>query len=109
MTISEKCWLLYVLQCSDGTLYTGITNDVIKRMQLHNSGKGAKYTRSRLPCRLIAKSSLYSKSICAKAEIRFKALSRQRKESFLMEGLDSFLTHALPHLLPKNLDCDENQ
>ena len=44
---------VYVLECSDGTLYTGYTNNLKRRLDVHNSGKGAKYTRARLPCKLV--------------------------------------------------------
>jgi putative endonuclease len=98
---SDTLWVLYVLQCSDGTFYTGITNDISKRLVAHNSGRGAKYTRSRLPCELIAKSSLYSRSICAKAEYKFKKISRQKKEFFVSKGIDTFVTSFVLPLLPE--------
>jgi predicted GIY-YIG superfamily endonuclease len=46
-------WYVYIVRCSDGTLYTGIAKDINKRMQLHNEGKGAKYTRGRRPVELV--------------------------------------------------------
>ena len=58
----------YILKCADGTLYTGFTNDLEKRLKAHNSGKGAKYTRNRLPVRLV-----YSETFSDKRE----AMSRE--------------------------------
>lgn len=107
MMISDKNWIMYVLQCSDGTLYTGITNSIEKRMLTHNAGKGSKYTRSRLPCRVVAKSSCFSKSQCASAEVKFKKLKRKKKESFLMDGLDTFFETI--GLFPKDLDHNEQE
>ena len=52
--MAKACWV-YVLQCGDGSYYTGWTNDLAKRVRSHQSGKGGKYTRSRLPVRLIKK------------------------------------------------------
>lgn len=48
----DKQWLLYILECKDGTLYTGVTNDLKRRLAAHNAGKGAKYTRGRGPLKL---------------------------------------------------------
>lgn len=57
VVMSENCatcnHYVYMLECSDGSLYAGYTNNVAKRLDTHNSGKGAKYTRSRLPCKLV--------------------------------------------------------
>ncbi|MBI4162233.1 MAG: GIY-YIG nuclease family protein [Candidatus Aenigmarchaeota archaeon] len=75
---------MYVLECSDKTLYTGYTDNLEKRVQKHNSGKASKYTRSRLPVKLLASFSFETKSEAMKAEVRFKALSRTEK----LEKLD---------------------
>lgn len=101
MMTSDNCWVLYVLQCSDGTFYTGITNNISKRIKIHNLGKGAKYTRSRSPCTLAAKSSFFSKSHCAKAESKFKRLCRRKKEYFVLEGLDLFFAANFSDLCQK--------
>ena len=61
-------YYVYILKCADGTLYTGFTNDLEKRLKAHNSGKGAKYTRNRLPVRLV-----YSETFRDKRE----AMSRE--------------------------------
>lgn len=72
-------WYVYMVECSDGTIYTGITNDVKARILKHNSGKGAKYTRARRPVKLKAQWKYSSKSASAQAEYTFKKLSRVQK------------------------------
>ena len=70
---------VYILECSDNTLYTGWTTDLKKRISAHNSGKGAKYTKGRLPVRLVYKESYNSKTEALKREYNIKQLSRERK------------------------------
>ncbi|HSY76255.1 MAG TPA: GIY-YIG nuclease family protein [Bacteroidia bacterium] len=72
-------WYVYMLECADGSIYTGITNDVKERVAKHNSGKGAKYTKARLPVVLKAKWKHKDKSEAAKAEYAFKQLTREEK------------------------------
>lgn len=72
-------WYVYILQCADGTLYTGITTDVNRRLNEHNSGKGAKYTRTRLPVMIVAVSEAGSRSEASKEEYRIKQLTREQK------------------------------
>ena len=74
-----KQWVVYILKCSDDTLYTGITNDIENRLKKHNEGKGAKYTRSRLPVKLMKMFEMTDKSHASKEEYRIKQLSRQDK------------------------------
>ena len=69
----------YILECSDGTLYTGWTNDIGKRTQSHSSGKGAKYTRSRLPVKLVYQESFATKQEAMKREAQIKKLTRKKK------------------------------
>lgn len=69
----------YIVACSDGTLYTGYTNDLINRVYTHNSGKGAKYTRSRLPVTLVYHEEYDTKSEAMKREYQIKQLTRQQK------------------------------
>ncbi len=71
-------WFVYIILCSDGTLYTGITNNLEKRLK-HNEGKGAKYTRGRGPVKLMKKFEFESKSDAAKEEYRIKQLNKQQK------------------------------
>ena len=75
----EKCWSVYILRCGDGTLYTGITDDVSARLQAHQSGKGAKYTRGRGPLELVYTESCESHSDAAKREWQIKQLKKSEK------------------------------
>ena len=68
----DKRWVVYLLRCSDESLYCGITNDLGNRLADHNSGKGAKYTRSRMPVELVGVSSEMTKSEAMKLEYRVK-------------------------------------
>ena len=81
-------WYIYVVKCVDSSLYCGITKNVVDRVKKHNSGKGAKYTRSRLPVFLVDYAEVSeSKSQALKAEIKFKRLSRAKKLELLRRGL----------------------
>lgn len=71
---------IYIVQCSNGTLYTGYTTNVEKRVAVHNAGKGAKYTRAHLPVILLASWSFSSKSEALRAEYAIKRLSRAQKK-----------------------------
>lgn len=73
-------WSVYILECADNTFYTGITNDMAKRLVAHNSGKGAKYTLGRLPVRVVYSLDGFSESEARKEEFRIKKLSRKQKE-----------------------------
>jgi len=72
-------WVCYLLQCADGTLYCGITNDLDKRLAAHNAGEGAKYTRGRTPVKLLYRESCADKSAALKREMRIKRMSRNEK------------------------------
>jgi putative endonuclease len=76
-------WIVYLVRCSDNSLYCGITNDLRSRLIDHNSGKGAKYTRSRRPVELIAISPTMTKSEALKLEYRIKRLPANKKLSEL--------------------------
>ena len=76
-------WFVYILRCADDTLYTGITNDVPRRLEQHNAGTASRYTRSRLPAKLAYKESQATRSLALKRELAIKALSRQQKESLI--------------------------
>lgn len=69
----------YILKCADGTLYCGWTNDLEKRLTAHNSGKGAKYTRSRLPVTLVYYEEFETSVEAQKREYRIKKMPRQQK------------------------------
>lgn len=70
---------VYILRCSDDTLYTGYTVDIDNRIKVHNKGLGAKYTRGRIPVTLVYKEICKSKSEAMKREIAIKKLSRKEK------------------------------
>ena len=72
-------YYVYIGLCSDGSLYTGFTNNLHRRFKIHNSGKGAKYTRSRLPIELLYYESFDDKSIALKREYQIKTLSHVEK------------------------------
>ena len=76
-------WYLYILRCGDGSLYTGITTDVEKRLEAHRSGKGAKYTRGRGPLELVYREECGDHSEALKRELEIKALSREEKLKLL--------------------------
>jgi predicted GIY-YIG superfamily endonuclease len=76
-------WLLYVLKCSDKTLYTGITNDLPLRIVRHNSGTASRYTRSRLPVTLLFSERCRGRSSALKKEYAMKQLSRKEKEQYI--------------------------
>ena len=77
--MSDKTWVLYILECKDGTLYTGITDDLPKRFAAHSTGKGAKYTRGRGPLTLLYQELCPTHSDALKREIAVKKLSRVEK------------------------------
>ena len=81
-------WFVYILQCADETLYTGITNDLDKRLQQHNGElkNGAKYTRSRQPVTLVYCESMSSRSEASKREFAIKNLSRLQKQSLIAQA-----------------------
>mgnify|MGYP005634465663 FL=1 len=72
-------WWMYVVECSDGSLYCGVSPDVTARVKKHNTGKGAKYTRGRTPVRLLATWPHPNRSTAQAAEYRFKKLKRSDK------------------------------
>lgn len=78
-------WYVYMLRCSDGSLYTGYTDDPERRETVHNSGKGAKYTRSRLPVKLVYRECYEEKSEALRREIAIKKLSKPQKEALIKE------------------------
>lgn len=76
-------YYVYMLRCRDGSLYSGITTDLTRRLNTHNAGKGAKYTRSRLPVTLAYYEKAEDKSQALKREIELKKLSREKKEALV--------------------------
>lgn len=78
-------WQVYLLECADLSLYCGITNNLNARINTHNAGKGAKYTKGRLPVTLVANSSEMTKSQALKCELYIKKLPRPKKISTLIK------------------------
>ncbi len=86
MSKSTKAWTVYLLRCSDGTLYCGITTDITRRINEHNnSKKGARYTRSRRPVSLIGFKECESHSSAAIQEIKIKKMNREGKLMFFRD------------------------
>lgn len=80
-----KPWFLYLIECVDGSLYTGITVDVAARYAAHCNGTGARYTRSHTPLRLLAYETHPDRSSASKAEYRIKQLTAQEKRKYAGE------------------------
>jgi putative endonuclease len=75
----EMSWVCYLLECADGTLYCGITNDLDRRLVAHNEGEGAKYTRGRAPVKLVYTEVCADKPAALKREMAIKRLPRAGK------------------------------
>lgn len=79
-------WFVYMLRCGDGSLYTGCTNDLPRRLEAHQSGRGAKYTRSRLPVALVYREAAADRSAALRREAAVKRLTRRQKLALIREG-----------------------
>ena len=88
-TSEPKRYYLYVLECGDGTLYTGYTPDIEARLAQHRAGTGAKYTRGRGPLTLLASAEFPTKHDAMSAEYRFKRLTRDKKDALLAKAAAS--------------------
>jgi len=85
-------YFVYILECNDGSLYTGITKDISKRLNEHNlSDKGAKYTKVRRPVKLVYKESSENRSTASKREYAIKKLTRLKKLALIYKGNSSKL------------------
>ncbi|MDM5186506.1 GIY-YIG nuclease family protein [Bacillus sp. DX4.1] len=84
MEKNKHCF--YVVECSDRSYYAGYTNNIEKRLQTHNSGKGARYTRARLPVVLKYMEYHEDKRTAMQAEYHFKQLKRKEKEAYMQKG-----------------------
>jgi putative endonuclease len=80
-----QSWFLYLIECADGAIYTGIAKDPAVRFEQHRTGKGAKYTRSNRPVRLIGQVAYPDRGSATRAEIAFKKLSRAEKRARIPE------------------------
>ncbi len=83
---SPKTQYVYILRCADGTFYTGWTTDLTARVATHNAGKGAKYTKSRLPVDLIYHEEYKAKREAQARERAIKKLTRAQKEALIKNG-----------------------
>ncbi len=83
---TEQGWLVYLLRCADGSLYTGITNDLARRLRAHESGRGSRYTRSRLPVEPVWTRPCASRGEALRLEARIKRLPAARKRRLVIEG-----------------------
>ena len=80
-------WYLYIVECSDGSLYTGITTDIDRRVKEHNNSKrGAKYTRSRRPVTLVMVEEHVSRALAATREAQIKSLTRKQKLELIRDS-----------------------
>ena len=79
-------WTVYILRCADGTLYTGVAIDLEARLSAHRAGKGAKYTRSRLPLRLVYRETRKDRSAALRRELEIKRLTRREKLKLIRRG-----------------------
>ena len=79
----EPIWYVYILQCADGTLYTGITNDLDRRLKAHNAGIASKYTRVRRPVSIVYQEEAGTKGDALRRELQIKSMSRQQKVALL--------------------------
>ena len=80
----EKKDCVYILECNDGTLYTGWTNDIDKRFKAHNDGEGAKYTKGRRPLKLVYLEELETKSEALKRENEIKKMTKDKKRQLIV-------------------------
>ena len=92
----DTSYYVYILKCSDGTLYTGITNDLKRRLDMHNSGVASKYTKSRLPVSYVYIESGLNKSNALKRESAIKKLSRAEKLDLIADPSANEFNGSLP-------------
>lgn len=83
--LTEKTWYLYILRCGDGSLYTGITTDIPRRLRAHRRGTGAKYTRGRGPLELMYQECCGTHSQALRRELEVKSLRRAEKQALWKE------------------------
>lgn len=81
--MNAKQWLIYILRCRDKSFYTGITNQLAERLQAHQAGTASRYTRSRLPVKLVYLESAANRSAATKREGVIKKMSRSQKEDLI--------------------------
>ncbi len=79
--LTAEMWYVYIVRCADRTLYTGVARDLSARLAAHNAGRGAKYTRARLPVKLIYQETVANRSAAQRREHAIKRLSRAEKRA----------------------------
>lgn len=95
-----KKWFMYVVKCSDSTLYTGVTTNISRRVAEHNGGKrGAKYTRPRRPVSLVYWDEYPDRSSALKSEAAFKKLTRDRKLEIISERISILMEGGTPQYI----------
>jgi predicted GIY-YIG superfamily endonuclease len=83
----RKEWTVYILRCGDGSLYTGIAKDVQARLKQHSEGRGAAYTRTRLPIALLYQQTCLTHSQALIREAQIKAMPRSKKDAIILDGI----------------------
>ena len=79
LLMSQKSWSVYIIKCNDGKLYTGISNDVDRRVSEHNKGRGCKFTKCRWPVKLVYRKRCGTQSSARKRELEIQGLTRKKK------------------------------
>lgn len=79
----ERKWFVYILNCADGTLYTGITNDLDRRIKAHNAGTASKFTRVRRPVSIVYSEEVETKGDALRRELQIKRLTRSGKMAII--------------------------
>ncbi|HKZ44582.1 MAG TPA: GIY-YIG nuclease family protein [Anaerolineales bacterium] len=88
-------YFCYILECSDGTFYTGWTTDPLRRTKTHNAGRGARYTRTRVPVLLVYTEELPDRAAAMKREIKIKKLDHARKQKLIQDQLENSETGSI--------------
>jgi putative endonuclease len=88
MPVKTPQWHVYMVRCRDGSLYTGIATDIARRFAEHQSGKGAKYLRGRIPLKMVYKKKIGSRSLAFKIERIIKRMPKEKKEGIVTKRID---------------------
>jgi putative endonuclease len=96
---TRRPWNVYILRCRDGSLYTGTTNDLVRRLEQHAAGKGSRYTRSRLPVRLVYEEHAKNRGAALRREAALKRLTRAAKLALVTRWLPGRVLLLSPHAL----------
>ena len=81
----EEKWYVYILRCADDTLYTGITNDLERRLKAHNAGTASKYTRIRRPVAMVYREEADTKGNALRRELQIKSMQRSQKQTLILK------------------------